>query len=299
MRRTRIARTASLFLTLALLLLPKPAGAATWVMINGVNRDGDALVATGMSAFADQPFVTLGTDGAGENLALGPLGADTIAAEASTKANGQVVLRWRVSQLTPGLNGFPAVMYGWDFCMRTATNCFELDVGRMGLGAATTNPHAKLWSCADPSCDPSGQNLAQDGGIAVTFDEVAATVTATLPPLVGSAPGALMTPVQYDANGPAFVALGTASPFTAQYGTGDGVATLNNFVVGATQVSLALAEPGLDPATVGYTTTVAPAPGGAFVGTLDVTGREGEVGLYARACLGANNCAYTSRTITL
>jgi hypothetical protein len=286
--------------SVAVIALAGPAGAAGTVTIAGSNRTGDTLTVNGASTYTDQPFVTVGTDPAGDvSPALDANGADVTAAAIATALSGQVKLQWTLNSLPPSITGSPAIMFGWDFCAGSEDNCFELDLQRFSPNASAPNPHAVLWRCADPSCDPGGQSRAVTGGMPITFDATTKTVTVTLPAVANGTPGSTFASVQLDANGPAFTTIGTADPFTAQYGLGDGVAAVADFTIAKKEVSVAVAAPGLDPASVAYGAPVSPAATGSWTAALNVAGQSGERGLYARACFGTNNCAYTTQAITL
>lgn len=279
-----------------LALLAPPAAAqtseATTVSVDQVTRDGDVLTITGGSTFVDQPFLSLGADPSGDlSPALGANGMDVTAASMATTLSGAVRLRWSLASLPPAAGGSPVVIYAWNFCVASG-DCYELDLARTNVNPPSSEPHAYLWRCGDPSCDPGGQTVAQNGGMPVSFDADAGTVTVTLPGLIGAAPGAAITPVTLDANGPAFTMAGTLSPWTGTYGTGDGVADVAEFRVGRREVSVAAAPAGLDPAEVDYGTTVLPSEGGAWTASLDVSGQAEGFAVYARACFGANNCGY-------
>jgi hypothetical protein len=286
--------------TASLLLTTLPAAADTTVAVTGTSRSGNLLTVTGTSTHADQPFVQMGTDPADDAETPAPAGQDLVAASLRATADGKLAFRWTLSFLPPGVNGLPVVFYAWTFCAGEE-NCYELDAGRFYDGPDQTDFSGLLWACADSSCDIAGQSSTATP-VTVAVDTTAKTITAAIPASgIGATPGTSITPVHLSSNGAAFSALydswasGNVFP-----DDGDGVAIADEYVVPGKGVSLAVGAPGLDPTTATYTTAAAVASGGGFTGSLDVSAlAPGAYTVYARACLGSNNCAYATRDVTL
>lgn len=281
------------------LLAPASSGAATSVTISA-SQTGTNLAVTGTATFDHQPFVTLGTDPTGDTFLPGQdqLGVDLTAGSVQTRNNGQLTFRWSVASLPPQTNGMPTGhAYGVAFCIN-GTNCFDVDAQRMGLGAANTTGYGVLWRCADTSCTPNAQSFVRDG-LPVTFDGTTGTVTATVNANeVGATPGATLETVNASPLGSYFIWTGD-STVTVFADFADGLFTDDAYTIPGKEVALAIGDPGLDPETVAYDTTVTPAANGSFSSLLPTGGATGEKAVYARACLGANNCAYASLDVTL
>lgn len=293
----RISTAAGLLFLVSVLQIT-PASAATGVTIVSASQSGTAVLVSGAATFDDQPFVQLGTDAAGDapNAAQAAIGGDLVAASARTTV-GSIQLRWTVVQLPPEIGPpWGAGGYGWNFCTGEEV-CFELDVFRNHLLETSVTPVGELWSCADSTCDPGDQSLA--GSVNVAFNETAKTVTASLTAgQISAGAGTTITSVQGpDDKGPVF-SFGPAGPY--DYDAGDGIATVADYTVAKKDVSLAVAAPGQDPATVTYSTTVTPAANGSYAGSVDVSGLPpGDYTVYARGCFGSNNCALATAPVTL
>jgi len=281
------------------LLAPASSGAATSVTISAT-QSGTNLAVSGTTTFDDQPFVTLGTDPAGDTFAPGQdqLGVDLTAGSVRTRTNGQLVFRWSVTSLPPQTNGTPTGhAYGVAFCI-DGSNCYDVDAQRMGIGAANTTGYGVLWRCADPSCTPNAQTLVRDG-VPVTFDGATATITATVNANeVGATPGATLETVNASPLGSYFIWTGDAT-VTVLADFADGIFVEDTYSIPDKEVSLAIGEPGLDPATVTYGAPFTPAGNGSFSALLPTGGATGDKTVYARACLGSNNCGYGSVDVAL
>ncbi|HVM12041.1 MAG TPA: hypothetical protein VM638_06165 [Actinomycetota bacterium] len=287
-------------LTLAgVLAAAVPAGAAGAVTVDSATRAGDTLAVGGGSTYAAQPNVTLGTD-AREDAPPGfaQIGGDLASVALSTNLDGETTLRllWAVS---PGLNSVPLVTHGWTFCI-SGDGCYELQTQRFTFGTHNSLPTAAdsaLYRCADETCEIEGRTKLTTPWIPTYFDGQGSTTT--LPAALGLAPGKVITSVTADPLGPVYAAAGFANPATVQRGTVDGIPTVAAYEVPRRQVSVAVAQPGLNPAQVDYGTSVTPNPNGTWSASLDVAGLSGSYTVYARACYGANNCAYTTRSVSL
>ncbi|HEX9824419.1 MAG TPA: hypothetical protein VGB51_08535 [Actinomycetota bacterium] len=286
----------------SLIIGAQTAGAATSVSISTASRSGDTLTVTGTSTFDDQPFVQMGTDPANDATTPAPAGQDLTAAAVRMKANGQLEFRWTVSLLPPAANGVPTFFYGWTFCS-TEETCFELDAGRFYNSPADGGFSGFVWACADAACDIASQGATSIpvsvavAGPATGPNTISASVSASA---LSATPGSTLTPVMLSPYGPAFTAVydsyasGNVFP-----DVGDGVAFDQGFPVAGKNVSLAVGAPGQDPATVAYTSTATVSPTGAFSGGVNVADLTGDQTIYARACLGTNNCAYQTAPVTL
>jgi len=302
---SRILRYATLaaLATMLLGVLAPAAGAATNVTIASVTPSGSSLLVSGSSAYDDAPFSTIGTDPTGDTFTpgFGSIGGDMTEALISTKANGDLQFRWVVSEMLPSpADGAPTgVVHAWNFCVNGDT-CFEIDGGRNGLSAGVVGPYAALWSCASPACSPGDQSFVGDGYTAAMSAETK-SFTVTLPAgTIGVSPGATVGGASgWSAEGPVYTDLSDGGLFPL-FDIGDGVASVDDYSVPGKQVSLAIAAPGLDPATVSYSLTTAPAANGSFNAALSAEGlAAGDYEVYARACFGEGNCGFTSTPVTL
>ena len=284
-------------------LLPSVSGAATSVTIANATQSGSSLSISGTSTFDNAPFTAIGTDGTGDTFVpgFGAIGGDMTAAQISTTTNGDLQFRWVVTELLPApADGSPTgVIYAWDFCVDDET-CFEIDGGRNGLSAGVVGPYASLWGCATSACDPGGQTFLNDGFTAV-MSAATNSFTVTLPAgTISAAPGSTISGASgWSVEGPVFTDVGDGGFFPV-FDVGDGVSTVDEYTVPGKQVSLAIAAPGLDPAAVSYTKTVVPSGGGSFAAILSTSElAPGDYSVYARACLGAGNCGYGTRAVTI
>ena len=267
----------------------------TSVDVDDVSGDGSTLTVGGDASFADQPFVSHGTDPAGDSSLPGVLGQDLDGAATATTANGRLKLRFDAAQFPPGLNGpGPRVMYGRSFCAPGADSpvCWEIDTWSSGTG--DTTPYVEVWSCGDESCAPAGQTLSAVEG-SVSFDPSATTVTTRVRLAdLGIAEGGTLTAV--DPGGLGSVWTGV----NAYYADGDATAIDTTYDVPTREVALAIGAPGQDPATVDYSAAATLASGGAYSGQLDLSGLPpGEYTAYVRACFGTNNCGYSAAPVTV
>lgn len=295
--RIRKIKVAAIGAALALTGVANAAAAGT-VSITSADRSGDILTVSGASTYTDQSFITVGTDAAGDAPAgQAQLGADLTGVSMSTLLNGQIRFRWHVDQLPPVVGGSPTgVAYGWTLCVDD-TQCWDVDAQRMRVGALSTNPYGALWRCATSACTPN-QQTSTTSSVSVAFDTAANAITATLSPgSIGAQPGSKINAAQF-AGGPVFVWVGDASVFVNS-SLGDTISGFEDFTVAKRQVSLAIGPPGLDPANVTYTTHVDPAANGNYTASLNTAGLSGAHTVYARACFGANNCAYAMKDASL
>jgi hypothetical protein len=285
-------------------LLSSTAVAATGVAIANTSQSGSLLIVGGAATFDDQPFAVLGTDATGDTFTPGfqVVGGDMTDASISTKTDGSVQFRWRVTDMPPApLDGAPTgVIYAWDFCVDTEA-CFELSAGRQGAinGSTTAAPYGQLWSCGDPGCDPGAQAFISDA-VSVTMSAATKSVVATLGAgQIVASPSSVITGTGWSVEGPAFTDISDPSLFPF-FDLGDGVSSVSAYTVAAKEISMAVGASGQDPATVAYGAPVAPFDGaGSFSVSANVQGQTGPRTVYVRACFGSNNCAYATRDITL
>jgi len=268
----------------------------TSVTVADVGRSGSTLTVTGGSSFADQPFVSHGTDPAGDSTLPGALGEDLVGAATATTTGGRIKLRFEAAQFPPGVNRpGPAVMYGRSFCgvgEEGATACWEVDTWSSPPDGV--DPFVEVWTCADESCDPAGQTLTGIQGT-VSFLGTTKTVTTTLSLAdLELAPGAALSAV--DPGGLGSVWTGV----NGYYANGDATAIDTTYAIPDREVSLAIGAPGQDPASVEYPAAAAVAGGGAYSGQLDVSALSpGTYTVYTRACFGAGNCGYATSSVTI
>ena len=269
--------------------LPPPAD-ATAVTVDEAVVAGSEVAVTGSSAFADQPFVQLGTDPSGDADLPGDVGQDLTSAAAATSTDGRLHLRFGLASLPPGTGQGPRVSYGWAFCL-DETGCFEVEA--WSIGTSWHRPVVEVRRCADPSCAPDSQTPVDAGATAIV-NGTARTVAVHVPlEALGAAPGATLEPA-----GPAGapVATGVGASRTA----GDQLAYEGEFRTGVREVSLAVGPRGQDPGAVTYGSTVEAGAGGGYSADLDASGLPpGPATVYARACFGTGNCGYATRDITL
>lgn len=285
------------------LLGAQVAGAATSVAIAGTSRSGDTLTVTGSATFDDQAFVSMGTDPANDATTPAPAGQDLTSAAIRTRANGDIEFQWNVSMLPPATNGVPTVFYGWTFCSDEEMEiCFDLEVSRFYTSPADTAPSGLLFQCAYSNCTIN-QQIPTTVPVSVTMTGAPlgpGTIIARVPGSgIGATAGKVITPVQLSPFGAAFTCIWESwGNFVAVCDVGDGVDVQNDYTVPAKAVSLAVGPSGLDPATVGYNASATVADNGSFSGGVNVTGQAGSRTVYARACLGAANCAYATTDVT-
>ena len=298
-------KTRSMILGAALLaigtLAQSPAGAAGSVTVNNATRNGDTLTVTGGSTFADQAFQTVATDPTGDPLTPGQdvLGGDLVKAEMASLGNGGLAVRWTVSQLPPTLNGSPGFVYGWGVCT-DETTCFEIDASRFNTASGSTDAtYGNVWRCATPDCAPADQTLLTDT-VTPVIDGTAKTITMNIPAnILGISGGTSIAGGGPATTGHVFVGHGDLSLATYFYNNGDGANMEEPFVVARREVSVAVDAPGQDPASLTYGAAVTPASNGSFTASVDVAGQSGDRTVYVRACLGAGNCAFGTKDVTL
>jgi len=296
---------APLTLVLAAASLPGTASAAgtTSLTIGSATMSGSTLTVTGASTYADQPFVLQGDDPVGDtvNGLPGTFGQDLTGAGIASNTNGTISFRWTASELPPVLNGSPQLTYGWTFCAGPVEEdpedpqaCWELTASRMNWFIPNPEPWLQVWSCAS-TCDGSG--LTNITGPLV-FDGATKTVTATLSRDALSAdPGDVISPLLGFSFNDGALWTGMAGWYLAGQ---DFINYEDTYTVPGKRVSLAIAEPGQDPATVTYGTDATVAQSGSYTGSLDVsTLAPGSYTVYSRACYGANNCAYATSGVTI
>lgn len=290
--------------------------ATTSVQVNTTALSGDTLSVTGVAAFADEPFVVLGSDPAHDAVPPGPTGLDLTGAAVRSKVNGDLEFQWTLTGLPPVVDGLDMTFLGWSFCVvGEEKRCFELDAGRYYHSQwpplEQTGWSGQLWSCANATCawfEQTGMSTPVD----VTVQNVpgsTAIVSAAVPgSAIGASPEAVVSPVSVYPGGAAFATVwqwhervkdqplpgGGVYPFF-----GDGLTIGTDYAIPARTVSLALVEPGADPQEVAYTTSAALDASGSFTGSVPTGGLTGPKSVYARACFGDGNCAFASRDVTL
>lgn len=266
-------------------VFPQPA-ATTAAVVGDAAVTGSTVEVTGTAAFADQPFAELGTDPSGDAQVPATLGQDLTSASASTTTDGRLRLRFHLAALPAGTGQGPRVSYGWAFCL-AGSSCYEVNAWSVG---PSLRPEGEVWRCADPACAVGGQTLTS-APASVTLAPSARTVTVTVPlASLGGGFGSSITPT------PTPVATGVGARRTA----GDTLTYQGTFVAGGRSVSLAVAAPGQDPATVAYPSEAEVGEDGRYAGSVDASGMPpGPAAVYVRACFGSGVCGYATRPVTL
>ena len=285
-------------LAMAFALVAGPAWSGS-ITISSATVTATAVNVAGNATFSDQPFFTIAEDGAADTTtpAHAQLGGDLTGAAISTTPGGLLRFRWSTAGLPP--TGAPptGIVFGWVFCV-TGGDCFELDAGGVNATKQDTDGHGLLWKCATPECVPADQSTTT-ANVTTVFDPATDTVIATIPISAIGAAGRTLT----EASGSlpdVFAATGDLGLLTYYYAIGDTIDTVEEYSVASKQVSLKLDAPDQDPASLAYASNAAVLANGNFTASLSTSGlTAGSYEVYARACYGLDNCAYTSQDVTL
>jgi len=282
------------------------------IEISAVARQGNELRVEGTATFVDQPFVVLGTDPEGDGPIGqgGPLvraaGADLTAISARTTLDGKVFMRWTLSEFPPfDPDGAPGIYYSWRLCLEGGSPCREVVAHSMRATSQEFEGVGSVWRCGSYICNSQEASLIR-ADIPVTFDRSSLTVTASLEPAdFGAELGSTIVHQGEFASPVALSWIGDRGSGHPPLATrvdqlGDSPETApKEYAIGARRVSLAIGPAGLAPETVSYRVTVEPSGDGAFSGWLDVEDLSGPHTIYARACFGTDNCAYTTTDVAL
>lgn len=294
MHRKTIAAT----LALSVVAMMGTAHAAGSIEISSVTGSGDTLTVSGTATFTDQPFEEVGSDPAADAPAgFDQLGGDLRGLAFSATLDGDVKLRIQVATQGPVLGGAPGIVHGTAFCV-SGGSCYELDIQRFTTASDGNLPTAArvgIYRCATPACEEAGQTHVDTNWYSTFYG--GGSITTTLSPALGATSGRTLTAA--GTGWAAFSAPGSVDPRAIARTAGDTQAAMAPYVVPTRQVSVAVAEAGLDPSTVGYGAPVTPNGAGAWSASADVAGVSGAVAVYAKACFGANNCAYATQPISL
>ena len=297
------SRAAGAFLVLAVLApgsaISRADVTSTTVAIANAEEAGGSLHVSGTAAFADQPFVTVGSDPALD----GPTGvfADLVGAAASAGNDGTITFRWDLNSdtLLP-IHGSAAETWlqgTWFFCAPGVGGeaCFRLVYADFGSGDPG-DPWIILDGCSEAGCE--NMYFERSG----RYDPESGQLFATVPAdLITTEPDAALTPWDHFWStyygGYAFSQWCVVAVVTFECGRSDGTFEVDDYVLPRAEVSFAIASPGLDPATLDYSNAVEPSNDGTFAATLDVSAAPDPYAVYVRACLGTNNCAFDTRTM--
>jgi hypothetical protein len=298
MRKTRTAgRILGAAVGIALGITPvQPSWAASSVSVSAV-LDGSMATVSGVALIdIDSPWREIVTDpplDGNITSRLAPVGGDLLGFSLRSKANGDLALQWKLGAL-PSPFGTPGLVYA--FAFRVSGVPYQV-VGA-AVSATDPSPTSKGWllRCREvPSltCVPgtsSGGVTTVSTNVAVTFEAAQATVTAVVPRSALSnvlAQGAVLEPFPPSPtwDGGVNIELGDLYQRFCCSDSGAGTAT---YTYGIT-VDLAVGDASDDPQSLSYQAPASVAGNGSFSGAIAAASGQA---VFARACLGGENCVY-------